>query len=122
MVAFKALLASAPEAASLSNVDAEGLSSGAYTVWRDTGNGIGVSQTLITTATTAEDCLLACDRDEACAAVYMVAADASAVSPNLSSCTTIKGQRVVSSTLRSVTRVVTGRLATGNITATLALA
>lgn len=122
-MAFKALLANAPQASTLStNVDAKGLASGAYTVWRDIGDDIGASQVNIPTATTVQDCLMACDRDEACAAVYMTAADASTTSPNLSSCKAIQGHRMVSITLRSVTRVVTTRLASANVTATLALA
>lgn len=122
VVAFKALLAGAPQAASLDRAEVKGISSGSYTVWRDFGDGIGVSQTNTPTATTIQDCLLACDRQDACAGVYMMAADANVVSPNLSTCRLIQGQRIVGSPLRSVTRVVTTRLASANITETLSLA
>jgi hypothetical protein len=104
------------------DVRAAGLASGAYTIWRDIGDGIGVAQVNITSAATVQDCLLACDRDEACAAVYMVAANATLVSADLSQCTSLQGHRQVSSTLRSVTRVVTTRLATADVTETLSLA
>lgn len=121
VVAFKALLSSTPRAASV-EVEAKGLASGAYTVWRDVGDGIGTTQTTVASATTIQDCLLACDRDDVCAAVAMVAADAAnTASPNLSSCRLIFGYRQVGSTMRTVTRVDINRLANANVTDTLAL-
>lgn len=111
LLAFKALMAGAPVAASInSSATAKGLSSGTYTMWQDVGNGIGASQTAIAAAT-LQDCLTACDIVNSCAGVVLEASATITATTTLTSCKLVAGDSTVGSLKRSMTKVVTSRLA-----------
>jgi hypothetical protein len=112
VLAFKALLAGAPGAASTqSSIAAKGLASGSYTIWRDSGEGVGATQTPVSAAT-FQDCLTACDISSTCAGIAVVTNGGAFLTAAVVSCSLIKGDSSVGTFKRSVTRVVVGRLTT----------
>jgi len=112
-LAYKALLAAdtlfaKSKAAGNKGTVAKGLASGSYTFWSDSAVGIGKSTTDIDT-TSFQGCLNACDRAEACAAVAMTGV--TAANATITTCQLIEGDDTIATFKRSVTKVMTSRLA-----------
>lgn len=99
VLAFKAVVAGDTTAASKST-DAKALASGSYTFWKDATANVGTATT--NSATTVADCLSACDKDAACAAVAMEGAVSLTAQIT---CKLIKGDSSVAQFKRSVTKV-----------------
>jgi len=123
VVAFKALLAT-PDVSQaqagrrlLDNgtVTAKALRSGSYTMWRDSGSGIGQAGTnLVSQANpmSVNACLENCDAVESCAAVIMgpVRKNTDVTAIGLTTCQLISGDEAPATKLRSITRAVPNRL------------
>jgi len=113
VLAYKALLAAdtlfaKSKAPGNKGTVAKGLASGSYTFWSDSAVGIGKSATDVDT-TSFQGCLNACDHAEACAAVAMTGV--TAANAPITTCQLIEGDNTIATFKRSVTKVVTSRLA-----------
>jgi hypothetical protein len=114
ILAYKALIADANTgglSVKRGNTSSQGLESGSYTFWQD--SGIGVGAPVPRPATTARACLEACDEDNLCAAVLMGASSLPITlvpASTITACDLLHGNSTQVTGLRSVTRVVIDRL------------